>query len=310
MKGIKPLGLWAILLALFVLPQMATAQDEPQIQQLHIQVMPEFDDPRVLVIVQGQMGGVFPQSATFLLPSEAQINQMATMDVSTGQTTPQDYDTLPDITDARWTQVTYQLDGAHFFYEFYYNPFSGEANKQFTYLFKSLLPVTDIQVEVQEPLKASNFALTPTADTTRVDGQFGFTYHQFQLGSLPAGQDVSIAINYTKTDPTPSISREQLMGMGSGGVAEVGGMVTAVAPSSAAPFPASLSTVVVAGLVGITVAVIIGRFLWLRRRLEMEPGPALAPIHTPTGQAQFCPDCGSALKANARFCHVCGRQVG
>lgn len=300
MKTIKVWGFWAIVLVLFVLPKMTAAQEEPQIQQLRIQVMPEFDDPRVLVIVQGRMSGTFPQSTTFLLPAGAQINQMATIDVTTGQTMPQEYTTLPDVTDPRWTRVTYELDGAHFFYEFYYNPLNNESNKQFSYFFKSLLPVADLQVEVQEPLKANNFALAPAAVTTRVDGQFGFTYHQFQLGSLPAGQDVTIEVSYTKTDSSPSVSREQLMGVSSGMAEEVSGVETAVSPS-----PSSLSSLVMAGLVGVVAVAIIGRFLWLRR--SVAPTPALAGI--PTQHANFCTHCGSALKAQAQFCHACGSQV-
>lgn len=299
MKTIKSWGVWAIILSLFVLPKMTAAQEEPQIQQLRIQVMPEFDDPRVLVIVQGRMSGTFPQSTTFLLPAGAQINQMATIDVTTGQTMPQEYTTLPDVTDPRWTRVTYELDGAHFFYEFYYNPLNNESDKQFSYFFKSLLPVADLQVEVQEPLKANNFALAPAAVTTRVDGQFGFTYHQFQLGSLPAGQDVTIEVSYTKTDSSPSVSREQLMGVSSGMAEEVSGVETAVSPS-----PSSLSSLVMAGLVGVVAVAIIGRFFWLRR--SVAPTPVLAGI---SPHANFCSHCGSALKAQAQFCHACGSQV-
>lgn len=301
MKTIKVWGFWAIALLLFVLPKMAAAQEEPQIQQLRIQVMPEFDDPRVLVIVQGRMSGTFPQSTTFLLPAGAQINQMATIDVTTGQTMPQEYTTLPDVTDPRWTRVTYELDGAHFFYEFYYNPLNNESDKQFSYFFKSLLPVADLQVEVQEPLKASNFALAPAAVTTRVDGQFGFTYHQFQLGSLPAGQDVTIEVSYTKTDPAPSVSREQLMGVSSGIVEGVSGEETAVSSSS-------LSFTVMAGLVGAAIIAIIGRFFWLRRHITSTPALAGIP-YIPTNHASFCSQCGSALKAQAQFCHACGSQV-
>ena len=68
-------------------PAEAPVGTELQIQQMRIQIMPEFDDPRVLVIVQGRLAAPavdLSQPITFRLPRSAQINQMATMNMNTG----------------------------------------------------------------------------------------------------------------------------------------------------------------------------------------------------------------------------------
>lgn len=287
----------ATILAL-VRPFPLLAQEELRIQQLRVQVMPEFDDPRVLVIVQGRLNGdssSFPREITFFVPAGAQINQMAAMNVTTGQTTPQVYDTLPHPTDSRWTAVSYTLDNAHFFYEFYYNPLPNNANKQFTYVFNTPLPVDDLQIEVQQPKTAENFTLTPVASSRRVDN-FGLTIHQTDSGPVAAGADVSVGVSYRKSDTTPSVSREQVMALQSGGEE------TAVSVSNPHIQPQTTQergVTMLVGLAGLAGIAVIGRFFWLR--------------HTPTThkprRAKFCSQCGSPLKTAAGFCHQCGEAV-
>ena len=114
-----------------------------RIQQMRVQVMPEFDDPRVLVIVQGRLAAGandFPVTITFRLPQGAQINQMATVNMQSAGTTLMPYETQADPADARWQLVSYSLDGAHFFYEYYYDPIVGDVDKAFTYTLRSTTP--------------------------------------------------------------------------------------------------------------------------------------------------------------------------
>lgn len=302
-----------LLLTILLLPRSAEAQEAPTIQQLRIQVMPEFDDPRVLVIVQGRLGAdraAFPQEVTFYLPAEAQINQMATMDVATGQTAPQPYETSPHLTDPRWTAVTYTLDNAHFFYEFYYTPYATGANKQFTYTFNSPLPVDDLLVEIQDPRTAEAFTLEPDANTSRVDN-FGLTLHQFPLGALAAGEDAVIDITYTKDDPTPSVSREEVMAMQAPGPVDTAVTDPTFAPAANPPNQSNQSAenigaIALAVIGGVVTIAVFGRYLWLRRQNATQM-PALATAGPQ--RAKFCPYCGAALKSDSRFCHECGEAI-
>lgn len=287
----------------------AYAQDDLRIQQMRVQVMPEFDDPRVLVIVQGRLNAAestFPRPVTFLLPADAQINQMASMDVTTGQTNPLAYETLPYPADPRWTAVTYTLDNAHFFYEFYYDPLQGETDKQFTYVQATPLPIDDLLVEVQEPRTAVDFALEPAPSSSRVDN-FGLTLHQFPIGAVAAGQESTITTSYTKTDPTPSVSREELTAMNSG-------PTTAVTANSANPHAQTTSNntsvMIIAVIGGVVAVAVLGRFLWLRRHVATQHSVAPASVAPDSGaRPLFCSQCGAALKAEARFCQDCGAVI-
>jgi hypothetical protein len=273
--------------------------------------MPEFDDPRILLIVQGRLAAsdtTFPLPITFRVPRGAQINQMAVMDVSTGATTSQPFDAQPDPDDSRWSLVTYTLDNAHFFYEYYYNPLDGETDKQFTYEFGSLQPINDLLIEIQQPLAATDFALEPSPTVARFDEGFGFTYHQFSIGSLAADDEIRIDVNYTKTDPEPSLSREQVMGMQGSETPPEMPPATETSQAMGSAVPTWLLV-----LLGAVVLIIGGVFIWNRTQLGSTSSAAVAPrVSAPSKVSQaesvpgFCAQCGATLKMDAHFCHVCG----
>lgn len=334
----------ALLLALVAVlafeAPVAAQGSEVLIQQLSVQVMPEFDDPRVLVIVQGRVdpgAAGFPTTLAVRVPRGAQVNQMAELMVDTGATAPQPYDVQPDLEDDSWTIVTYAVSSAHFFYEYYYLPYAPEAtDKAFKFTFRSPVAVNDLRIEVQQPLKATAFTLDPLPSVARQDDALGFTYHQYVLGDLAAGENVAIDVAYTKIDPNPSVAREQMAGL-------------STAPAPMPPTAAQSESVSSAtgpgvpwGWIGLGVAAIAaaGYVGWLAgrrtpgarsapqptRRPELHSAEARAIPIPPSGDdvatvreehedgsasadVRFCVTCGAQLKANARFCHVCGAQA-
>jgi hypothetical protein len=302
-------------MALFISRRPLSAQEnEPglTIQQLRIQVMPEFDDPRVLVIVQGRLNAGaadLPRPVTFRLPLGAQINQMAVMDVTDGSTRPLAYDTAPDPADPRWTQVTYTLDSAHFFYEFYYDPLASGREREFTYGHSTLQAVNDLQVEIQEPLRATGFATTPAAAQTRTDPMLGFTYHQFTPGSLAAGAGWSANVTYTKPDQDPSLSREAVLAMQNGDPSSVStsslASSLATAPDNTRSLPAGNGSWLFAG---VAVLLFVGGVFVVRNRWWVSAGTDDRPDADPT-PTNYCPQCGSAVRGEARFCSACGHRL-
>lgn len=293
---------WLVLaVSLFLMVWQPASAQEPspayRVQRLRVQIMPEFDDPRVLVVAQGRLGlddAELPIEVTFRVPRGAQINQMASMDMSTGATASRTFETMPDPDDARWSLVTYVLDDAHFFYEYYYDPIEGETDKHFSFTFSSVQAVDDLALEVQQPLAATGFEMTPVPTTTRTDQSMGFTYHRVDVGALAAGDETSVDVSYTKTDPAPSVSREQMAAMQNADVAAT----AAGGPKNAVPLWAY------ALFGGATVAV-VGGFIWYNGR----PAGASLPSSPPPEDRLFCTQCGAALKDQAVFCHVCGASI-
>ena len=166
------LVLWGMLWGRGVIAQEPAEPGAVRIQQMRVQVMPEFDDPRVLVMVQGRVEAYeqqYPVRITFRVPVGARINQMATVNIASSGATREEYEVQPDPEHARWELVSYELSGAHFFYEYYYNPIVGEVEKAFTYVLNSYHAVGAATVEIQEPKGAEGFRTAPEAASSRVD---------------------------------------------------------------------------------------------------------------------------------------------
>lgn len=284
--------LWTVGLTVlcWLLPVSVMAQDGETavattavIQRLNVQVMPEFDDSRVLVIVQGRLAADsanLPQTITVRVPQDAQINQMAVVNMETGAPTAQPYDTAPDPADGRWLLATYTVDSAHFFYEYYFNPLSAGAEKRFTFTLSTLHPITELVLEVQQPRTAEDFVTEPTSDSSQVDS-YGLTMYQFTAGTLPAGGETTVSIQYTKTDTTPSVPRQQ-------------------APETTAATNNTLLPTWVFGLLAAVAVSTFAGFAWYRTRL---PKPA------PIIRTHYCPQCGTPQRDDAHYCHACGAAL-
>jgi hypothetical protein len=295
-----------ILAGLLVIPVPTAAQDANDdtalpIQRLHIQVMPEFDDPRVLVIVQGKLAlsdEALPRDVTFRVPRGAQINQMASLDMVNGLTQAHPYHTQPDPAHETWTLVTYTVENAHFFYEYYYNPLDEALEKTFTFTLQPFNTVEDVQIEVQQPHRATDFEIDREPTAIRRDDALGFTYYRFNLGAMAQGEATTLRVRYTKRDPNPSLSQEELMAM----QMEMGNPSQEEGPTAPpAAMTTPMRTSVSPLLLGVLVLGIVGGLLWYGRRTPRNP--SVSQTAKPAG---YCPQCGVALKPGARFCHGCG----
>jgi hypothetical protein len=306
--------------------------DTPTIQQMRLQVFPEYDDPRVLVIAQGRLAapdGTFNGPVTFRLPAGAQINQMAVLDLTLGSPQFQPFETRPDPTDPAWMLVTYTLTNPHFFYEYYYNSLAGGSQKQFTFAFKSVSDIEILTLEIQQPLKAEAFILEPPALNSRNDPS-GFTYWQYEERPVAAGEEVSFVTRYTKTDPSPSVANPSVANP------SVGTAGQEAAPETAGSDTLSDSSWVGLTIIGIVVVIAFGfaRHRWQPARPGRTagagvptPGPASNPALSPgtissdwagerpeerpevRREARFCTGCGQDLPSHAGFCPYCGKEV-
>lgn len=296
------LAFWSLGIARPVSAQEPLPPGDLRIQQLSVQVMPEFDDPRVLVIVQGRLDAdnlTFPATVTFRLPSDAQINQMASVNMATAGSSMQPYNALPDPADSRWLLVSYSLDGPHFFYEFYYDPIAGSLDKEFTFTLSSYHPVEQASVEIQQPKAAEQFRTLPAASSSRLDQNLRLYYHRVEVGALDAGQELSISVSYHKSDPDPSLSWEQVMALQQGLQPPDAATTTDTATPPSFPIPTEI-LVFLAG----AALLLAGAFAGYRLRLaDAHPAEAGDPSN------HFCRFCGTALKAAAHFCHHCGAMA-
>jgi hypothetical protein len=294
----------------------AAAQEgvaQPDVQQMKLQILPEYDDPRILVIAQGRLdvaSGVYNGPITFRLPAEAQINQMAVLNLDLGGPESISFETQPDPDDPAWTLVTYTLTNPHFFFEYYYPLPGSGSQKQFSFVLNPYHVVQTLSVEIQEPLKAESFTLEPAAATSRNDSA-GFTYWLYPDRTVELGEEVRVQTRYTKTDPNPSVVREGETILQPGNNGE----------NAAAPQVVDVpSTGLGISLIGIIVVIVIWFLRHRIRPYEAQSVLSAAAVQkrateiqplviAESGQARFCTNCGQTLESKANFCQHCGTRA-
>lgn len=204
----------------------AKALEEPaELTSVIAQVFPEYDDlvglnsPSLLVMLHGQVGGVTvpstasPATIRFLVPAAAIMSSAGSLD-ATGtyvydkdKNPPYDRNASADL--PGWDEVSYKITNSTFVME-YYDPsiIKGYPDKTIDYEFRTLYPITDLQIFIQEPLTSTNYSIIPASDAfTSTDNYSGkqFKFHQYNRSNLLAGDLLSFNIAYTKSDPLPSI---------------------------------------------------------------------------------------------------------
>lgn len=293
------LSLCALAAFLLGAPALASAQTTDRISKLDILVWPEFDDPRVLVQYDGELSttGAYPREVAFYIPSGASLAATAYADESN-----QLFNTDPaKVTDAGngFSRVTFSIPKSHFHVEFYHDAIKGTPDKSLDFVYKAVLPSEQVRLEVQQPLKAENFATDPVA-ALQSDGMHDFKYHIFNYPSLASDQLLEVKVTYTKTDPNPSLQN-----------VVPPETAPATAPEAAAGDPNQVYI-----LAGIGVAFALGLlalWMWFSRR---QPRFALALGNGGSGTSRkgekpgggFCGQCGYGLRASDNFCPRCGTK--
>ncbi|MFH1647674.1 MAG: hypothetical protein ABID71_08340, partial [Chloroflexota bacterium] len=228
----------------FAVPLAALAQDgeEPTgFRNVWLKIYPEYDDPRLLVMMQGKIEGVTaPARVRFLVPAAADMYSAGSMDaqgVYSGGPPDQKPSEIPG-----WQEISYVVKTDTFRMEYYDPIILGNPEKSISYEFRWLYPISGLDVYVQEPRASDNFTVSPLGQTTSFEG---FTAMYYSYTNLVDEQPLRFDITYTRSDRRPSL---EISG-GGGGAGDGGGM--------------SSTAAIVAGV--ILVIVVVG-FFWFRRK--------------------------------------------
>ncbi|MBI5097172.1 MAG: hypothetical protein HZB32_05980 [Nitrospirae bacterium] len=90
-----------------------------------------------------------------------------------------------------------------FFIDFQYNPLSGSEKREFKYAVSSKYPIELLEVNIQQPLRSSEFNITPASSKESEDK--GFRYLHYTYEGLPQGKEIQFNISYKKQDARPSV---------------------------------------------------------------------------------------------------------
>lgn len=293
------------LLVGFLIPVNSSAQTQPSFASLTVDLWPEFDRPSMLVM---HMVTISPQVK---LPAEIRLRIPASAGAPNAVANCQPdgscfnapYDQQPD---GNWSILTFQATSPDLRVEYYDSQLIKDgAKRSYEFAWPGDYAVENFLIRVQQPVGAENMLVKPGTFSI-ITADDGFVYHTLDVGPVPAGQTIEIAISYDKTtdelsnSSMPVESSEPLSGE------------TAGRTSFASALPIAL------GLVGL--ALIIGGGVWYWRSGRQKPQPAharrsrrRAPSTQDTGGIAegnvYCHQCGKRAAPGDRFCRTCGTQL-
>jgi len=311
-------------LALLVSAGPALAQNGIAFASLQIQLWPEYDQPKTLVILDGRLDTnvTLPAELTLRIPAAAgQPNAVAVRGLK-GDLLSASYTTTLSGGDLA---ITFKTDSAEVYIE-YYDPaltLNG-STRDYTFQWKPDYPVRAATVRVQQPFGASEMNFKPTLKPIG-PGNDGLNYYEAPLGSVSAGQAVTLRLGYVKTDPKFSAEA-----VGTSASASV--FAPAEQPAPTSPF----STALPIGLAGVLLIVGGGIYYGYTRRAMAstrvkthnrkrkrhegvihpavnDPLPARPRAASAIAEAnapdRYCVQCGRALLAGDQFCRNCGTKA-
>jgi hypothetical protein len=294
------IGALALLVSWAPVTAHAQTSSEPAgFKNVTLWIYPEYDDPRLLVMLEGKISGATaPVRVRFLVPQSAEMYSAGSKDAQGNYSGGPPDRKASQI--AGWDEISYQLTTDTFRVEYYYPGITGQTDKQISFDYHWLYPVADLNVVVQQPLKATSFSVTP-AGQKGTEGQFAV--QNFAYTNLTPEQPVHYEIKYTKTDAAPSL----------------GTIVSTPGPGSSSTNSNTVLIVVIAVLASLLL--IGGVFLWFRipartrvRRPDLS-APSRAATSRPKtgsakpGRAKYCNYCGKQLDPESNFCAQCGKKL-
>lgn len=194
-----------------------SSQNQMKFKDFYLDVWPEYDDPRVLVILKGTFVNDSKETVKqgefvyFNIPTDAEIGMACETDANFEAHACQQFgvENKGDYQVLRW-RITKDINpGQEYpvFLEYYYNPIKGNPNKTIDFNFIPSANIDKLELSVQQPLKASNFVLDPVAPSQ--ENEQGFTYHLYSYNNVSANNALEVSIGYTKQDSNPSVQRVQ-----------------------------------------------------------------------------------------------------
>ena len=296
----RKLLIFAILMTSFLIPYGVYAQEVMQIDQMEIDIWPEYDRPDVLVIYRITLSpdASLPASITMSIPASAgQPNAVAYENVNGGLSTMQ-YETQLN---GEWLEITFTALFPKLQIE-YYDPsmIRNDDLREFDYFWNADYEIKDLVISVQEPVNASDFEIQQPVDNT-YQLPNGLIYHETNIGEVTAGTPVSINLSYVKPDDT-------LAGLQP---------VQPVEPIPEQTSGFGLQNILPWILGGMGLALVVGGGYWYFQSVRTKSssksprrrhGSRQASGGQP-GKSVYCHQCGKRSVQGDRFCRSCGTTL-
>lgn len=292
---------WAAIL--FISPLGAKAyQSAVTLENLTIQLWPDHDQPKVLVIYDFSLDAAtsLPEIVHFQMPANADL-------VAVAQNADGGLLTVEHTLSADGRIVTFTITEKLGYHLEYYMPYTLEDTKRdFVFTWPGDYAVKSFALTLQKPTAATNLSTDPALTDIQADKN-GFHYQASQVLTLAAQEKYSIHVRYQ--NDTNTLSASTLTVQPSSPLTEnVSGQV-------------SVMTYLPWILAVLALALIAGGLGWYwytsrdsvntpkagqKRSVRRKP---VAVAAAEQGKQVYCHQCGKRAGPEDRFCRTCGAQL-
>jgi hypothetical protein len=284
------------LLAMVLAPLPAQAQSDLRLDQVSVQVWPEYDQPLVLVIYRLSLAPetTLPVTLRLRVPATAQLNAVAEQDPGLGL-----LNALYERTvEGEWATLAISANQLELQVEYYDRLPKYETERSIVYQWAGDYPVEDLAVHFLEPAGSEDLEISPRPAKAEV-GQDGLTNHIILAGGLEAGRSFTVTISYRRQTDDLSITSLPVQAASTPG-ADTPGRVDM---TGILPWLLGAGGVLLLGGAG-------GLLIWQRgarpaRRARRLPRRE----RKPSGEAVYCHHCGKRAQQGDVFCRTCGTRL-
>ena len=290
----------AVLARGFISPIGTRAEGPPQFDELIVTVLPEYDQPRVLVIIRGELptDTAMPLTVQVKVPGDANITNTCSTNVATDE---QVCTQATSQFDGEYKVVTYDLSNPVMYAEYYYGTFSGSGARSADLEFWPPFPAANLEIAVPAPTDATDFNASP-APTKTVEDK-GAKHYIFNFQNVATDAPVAVALSYSRpTDEPWAPPRQPQQESGSSSVDpnDDGGL-----PQDAILFLALAAALAVA-FIGYNA---VGRRVRFDMGLTEGSRPETAGGPSGRQPVTYCRSCGEPSRRPAGYCAACGREL-
>lgn len=307
---------WILVITGFGLSSLVHAQDttSPLVEQLQVDLWPQYDDPRLLVIYNGTLAAPPDQPLRFPIPAGAMVNAVAQVGEDNRLVNvPWKAEASDDLQVIAFTPET-----TRFQLEYYLDVIGSGTEKSFSVdIGVGDQTVNVLGIAAQQPAGTSNLQGEPPLSGPVVGFQ-NLDYFSRELDNVQPGQTVHQTVTYSKPDDTLTVDQigpapsEPAVAQPSPAPSGSGFSTNFVGRSTTQFWLPLLATAII--LVGMAM---IGVGALRARRESVEPVPPTTPRRgqrtrprrTPAdgeGLAKFCHQCGAGFAPEDQFCAECG----
>ena len=181
-----------------------------KVDQMQIQVMPELDQPAVLVIMSLTLPDsvALPATFKFTVPAGATVTGIGEVDPQ-GKFT-YNYQFPPTETGAEWDTVTIQVKQYRSLQiDYYYDPGLPKAagDRTIPIWFQVPTDVGMLLLHIQHPARSEDFKVVPGVQASG-DGGDGFVYSVGSYTDVKAGSTLGHVVTYSKPDGDLSLNSD------------------------------------------------------------------------------------------------------